>query len=368
MTFSEPPDFPYNCHVSNQSDNVMIVLCTYSAQLNHSESKTFLSNNYPVNYDLEDENNMNLLDAFQVLPKLSIYPITFYFAEVYNKNDFTLVSNLSTFLNLSSIFASSSSLSSSFYLNTPESEYLSSNSLRNFQFFITDLQPSTTFRIKLYASNTRGRSDDIWLEGSTLRSAEKLVDHMADSSHDRQDDTPYNDSIASNTQLRGPKLLLIIFIIGASIIFLIIFLGILAIFRLRQNLMRHNNSGSSSNNRDRSSSREEVMATLSHKGNTSATRGDTDDACNVYHPGEDDDECCCDNDMSQEILLTSNSSQQQHANHCNKGPPDIIPALGYCVVTSTDKQYLYGQLLFLTLNLCLQMRKLFFYFFPRRAR
>lgn len=168
---------------------------------------------------------------------------------------------------------------------------------------------------------------------------------MADSSHDRQDDTPYNDSDSrNNTQLRGPKLLLIIFIGGATTVFLIIFLGIIAILRLRQNLNRHSGSNSSTSSvsssgiRERGASRQEVLATMSYKSNG------TSDAGNVYHP-EQDDECCCDNDMSEEILLTSTSNQQQHANHSNKGPPDIIPALGYCVVASHDKQYLYGEFL-----------------------
>ncbi|XP_074603639.1 uncharacterized protein LOC141857110 [Brevipalpus obovatus] len=403
----EPPDFPYNCQISNQSDNTLVVLCLYQAQHNNNSGgvggENDIFDSSQVNSQLED-NSRNSMDALKMLPSLYVYPITFYFAEVYTKSDSQLVSNVSTFLNLSSIFlntpklpppSSSSSPKSSISMSRlPSSSHktrfsssavsgkkvsTSSNrdgnkssssrsdliqSFRDFELFIPNLESSTSFRIKLYAINTRGRSDDLWLEGSTLRAAEKLIDSMADSSLVRHVDSSSFGSASGVTgssgqffSIRGPKLLLAMLIGGVTTIFLIIFLGIVAILRLRRNILHGSSSGSSSSSlssmsRDaakRSNGQRDVLSTLTHQHHHThhQTGGDgisvnaNGDRC-LQHGDEDEDEYCCENGvnmMDHEVLLSSSTNQSHTPNQSNKGPPDII-SFGYRLVAENDKQYL----------------------------
>lgn len=56
------------------------------------------------------------------------------------------------------------------------------NRNNNFQFFITQLPPATQFRLKIYAQNSKGKSQEISLKAQTLRPAERLIDSLAISS------------------------------------------------------------------------------------------------------------------------------------------------------------------------------------------
>lgn len=210
----------------------------------------------------------------------------------------------------------------------------------SFQFFATNLPAATTFRAKLFAQNSKGRSDAVMLNVQTLRPAERLVD-----SHT----TNGQNNLQARSQIFTVQPTLIIFVAGAAIAVLVSIVIIVAIVR----------------------SRRRIVSTTARPGVTSAVAPrPSDRAASEHLPlngsgggatlfgDEHEDGCCCDDDCCDEMLLMTNHadprsqfSQVDCRNPNSKGP-DIIPSFGYCTSTSGEpaglenpvKQYMpYGK-------------------------
>ncbi len=171
----------------------------------------------------------------------------------------------------------------------------------SFIFFVENLPPKSSLKLKIYAKNTKSRSSvQLEIKTQTLRPAERLIDFS--------DDQFNNTSHQMITRLRGKHLIIALLIAAAVVTLIVAIMGIIAVFRVRY-------SSSS------------IQLTID---------GREDDGRDVPQAetmlnNETDDEC-----SSDETLLkcgnTCNDSNQLSANEKNgnccktgKGPPDIIP-------------------------------------------
>lgn len=51
-----------------------------------------------------------------------------------------------------------------------------SSSSKSFQFFIPNLKPATNFKLKIFASSSKGPSEEhVYIDAQTLRPAERLI-------------------------------------------------------------------------------------------------------------------------------------------------------------------------------------------------
>lgn len=161
------------------------------------------------------------------------------------------------------------------------------------------MSPATNFKLKIYASNSKGKSDSTWLKAQTLRPAERLIDNNSNS----------KDGHAGVILLRGKPMVMALLIGAAVVTLIVIALGVIAVLRVRR-------SGSNGNNLPQQDAPDQQQP-----------------ASTLF---EEDEECCCDDDCCDEMLLTSTASnvaqqqQLQQNSNSNKGPPDIIPSFGYC--------------------------------------
>ncbi|CAG2105035.1 unnamed protein product, partial [Medioppia subpectinata] len=186
----------------------------------------------------------------------------------------------------------------------------SSVTSNSFQLFVPNLTPATNFKLKLFATNSKGKSEQIWLKAQTLRPAERLVDSNSNAS---------NDGSAGNYILRGKPMVMAL-LIGAGVVTLIVIaLGVIAVVRVRRTEPNVQTAHTSQHD-----SRQQ------HTTHTSATLFEEDEDC----------EACCGDDCCDEMLLTSTTAttqpsqqqiqQQLHQNsNPSKGPPDIIPSFGF---------------------------------------
>uniref|UniRef100_T1JRN6 Ig-like domain-containing protein n=1 Tax=Tetranychus urticae TaxID=32264 RepID=T1JRN6_TETUR len=396
-----PPEFPYNCKIVNQSDDSLFISCIYTGNLNLSNNAQFMGSNG--------------LRSDDALKPITIHPKTIYFAEVYTKNDQNLVINVTSTnapyyyhdnsngkrknnknendgdgdnddgkgekndenveLNGSKDGSSTNFLTqSSPELGETGDPFQIIDSLsRPIEFFITSLEPSTVFKINIYAVNSFGRSPSVTLEGSTLRSAEKLIDRsmgsedgMADyggnsishrngpaerskssSSSATSADLSFDDKV---DLLRGFPLLLIILIGGVATVCGTVFLGIAAIFRLRRNILNHNGTNGSKeaknlvneetkNCTDEGDNENSFCATANCariSGVTSSQPYDGHPQYSQPHQREPN---------IQIHLFNGNNAQEstEDTRDCNvdfdaeEGPPDIIPSFNYLRRANMDK-------------------------------
>lgn len=194
----------------------------------------------------------------------------------------------------------------------------------SFQFFASNLPSATNFKAKLYAKNSKGRSNHVWLNAQTLRPAERLVDS--------QSNNGVNGFQAAGPVLRG-KPAMIALLIGAGVVTLIVIaLIVIAVARVRRRSSEMSVTHNGSNLPSHTNARPPPSSDEQSPGTGGATLfGD-----------EDEEPCCCEDDCCDEMLLTTNHTEhslrqyvggdyQQNGN--GKGP-DIIPAFGYCSSSS----------------------------------
>lgn len=327
ITEAGPPNFPFSCQVVNQSDNALVILCAGSDQ------SSLMSNNWTAN-DVRFENNNSFNYKNSVTSSstqtITIYPPTYYVCEVYNNNNLYLAANVSiaatvpvSQLTSNSLLSDSSSSLLDNNINSMRSSLTSNIMSNSFQMFVPNLTPNTNFKLKLFAANSKGRSDQIWLSAQTLRPAERLVDSNKSSNTD------------SNTSLllRG-KPMVIALLIGAGVVTLIVMaLGIIAVVRVRT-------SSGVCRQTIQQDSRQ-------HPSGTPAVNFECEEECDQ----------CCDDDCCDEMLLTTTTTtvpqqtqqtqqmtQQFDENSVlNKGPPDIIPSFGYLSAGLENKNFIsYG--------------------------
>lgn len=303
-----PPNFPYMCNVVNQSDNALVILCTGNDQ------SAMMAANWTSNeLRFEQSSNTNYLSSGPNAKTVVVYPPTYYVCEVYNNNNLYLVANVSVSatvplgeLSTNSLLSDATNSFLDNSINSMTSSVPSSASANSFQMFVPNLTPNTNFKLKLFAANSKGKSDQIWLSAHTLRPAERLVDSNTNGSHDGT--PPF---------LRGKPMILAL-LAGAAVVTLIVMaLGIIAVVRVRAST--NNSPPVPPDNRQ---SPNPAAATLFE---------------------EEEDQCdqCCDDDCCDEMLLTSTAppgqqtggpqqvGQQLCQNANSKGPPDIIPSFGY---------------------------------------
>uniref|UniRef100_T1JTX8 Uncharacterized protein n=1 Tax=Tetranychus urticae TaxID=32264 RepID=T1JTX8_TETUR len=143
----------------------------------------------------------------------------------------------------------------------------------------------------------------MWLSGETSQPAQKLIGNGRS-----------NLLTVNGRNIFTGKPMLMALLLGIIVVTLILVsLGIIAIIRVRR----------------------------THRHVIGLTRSDLDNSQvgpaggTMFDEGEE--VCCCDDECCDEMLLTTTTVQQQEqrANQFNsveasKGPPDIIPSIGYC--------------------------------------
>ncbi|KAI1309375.1 hypothetical protein HDE_00025 [Halotydeus destructor] len=279
------PQFPFACQVANQSDMALVVLCTYDAELASNGS---WSSNHLFHRKWQDQT------------RILVHPRTQYICELFTAADGRLAANITVGL--------------------PTYPSTEANS---FQFLMTNLPSATTFRAKMYAQNSKGRSEASYVQAATLRPAERLVDSQAG-------DKGHNALQASGQVLEvQPTLLMFIIVATASALIIIIIIVIVALVRLRRrrtsaSLTQRPIDAQTPTNRH-----------LEDRNGHLAPNGSSGGA--TMFDGEEEDACCCDDDCCDEMLLTTHQADLRQFNsggggdyqHSSKGP-DIIPSFGYC--------------------------------------
>ncbi|RWS17015.1 protein turtle B-like protein [Dinothrombium tinctorium] len=128
-----PPEFPFTCHIINQSDNALVIQCLHNI---HTKQR------------IQQQEQQSIY----------VYPKTNYVCEVYTASNDYLVANVTANLAVSS------------------HSYLSKSDQSNFlHFVVNNLQAATNFILKLYSINSKGKSKISVLKGQTLRPAERLI-------------------------------------------------------------------------------------------------------------------------------------------------------------------------------------------------
>lgn len=121
--------------------------------------------------------------GWQDQPRIFVHTATYYSCEVYDAASSHLLANATTatapsFLrqgNLALRFRCSLTcqlIYSSFLCGSRLSDS------RSLHFFATNLPPETNVRLKVFAKNSKGRSDHVWLRGQTLRAPDHLVENQ----------------------------------------------------------------------------------------------------------------------------------------------------------------------------------------------
>jgi len=171
--------------------------------------------------------------------------------------------------------------------------------VNNVHFFIKNLEPGTLYRLKCYSIHAKGQSEPFWLNAETIEPAQKLIDYSSSFISDIQ------------TYLISHKSILVTLLIAVAVILLLIAFGLIK-------LLRNNKSSSSSClNQNASYRQSQTQATVSN-----------------------DEDVGCD-----ELTITSTHALKEQLQHLsvgqlNKGPPDIIPSVGYSTASGLDKQYI----------------------------
>ncbi|XP_054169147.1 hemicentin-1-like [Oppia nitens] len=326
-----PPKFPFMCQVVNQSDNALVILCTGNEQSSSQLANNLTSNEVDVagdpnfNQIMINNNNNNHNKQYansqnSLSPTVLVYPTTYYMCEVYTPGNQHLVANVSlpASLTTNSILSDSGNTDSTIWstgstVGTGGTPPTTTTTTTTFQLFVPNLTPATSFQLKLFAINSKGKSDQIWLRAQTLRPAERLVD--ADSNTNNN-----NNELLNTGQTFKTKPMLMALLIGAAVVTVIVIsLGIIAVVRVR----RSSSANVITNESTQPNSRLQDRTTVN-------TIFEEDDDCQPCY-GDD----CCD----QMLLTSTTTSNQQHLqqsepqmfSNCNttKGPPDIIPSFGY---------------------------------------
>ena len=156
---SGPPNFPFHCSVLNQSYDSLFIQCSLDVDeqtVNSSNNSSWNSNHlFPVKW--------------QDNPRILIHPKTHYVCEAYHLTSSALVANVSAVIANQSLYPTK---------NASWLQRSQSNSVVSF--VVPNLPSETTLRLRIFASNTRGKSDSIWIRSMTTRPPEKLIERNQD--------------------------------------------------------------------------------------------------------------------------------------------------------------------------------------------
>lgn len=228
--------------------------------------------------------------------------------------------------------------------------WIDSNS---FQFFVSGLPAATTLRLKIFAQNSKGRSDYSWLRAATLRPAERLIDSQSTSNGANGGGSIYEES---SNLLKGKPMLLMLVAAALLLVLIVIVVGIIAFVK-----MNRTSHGSSSTFSESNSSHLHSGSHLQSQENDHLPSGDhqhysSNGPRDTFYKDELNDNCCCEDDCCDQMLLTqgskdnrNNQYQQQHPSSdpyqsSSKGPPDIIPSFGYVLDPATGTATVCGAL------------------------
>lgn len=308
----------------NQSDNSLVILCTFDVDLSNNTSWSS-SHLFPRKWSDQT--------------RLLVHPKTHYICEAYHLTASHLVANVSTTLSLS-IPRQDGRKHQPWQTFTNRHFPTDTNS---FQFFVPGLPAATTLRLKIFAQNSKGRSDYSWLRAATLRPAERLIDSQSTSSN--------GGSVfeESSNVLKGKPMLLMLVAAAFLLVLIVIVVGIIAFVKMNRTthgsssiFSSHLNSGShlqSSQENDHLPSGDHH-----HYGPSNGPR-------DTFYKDELNDNCCCEDDCCDQMLLTQGSKDLRNPyqpssdyQSSSKGPPDIIPSFGYVLDPTTGAATICGAL------------------------
>ncbi|XP_074593430.1 uncharacterized protein LOC141849125 isoform X2 [Brevipalpus obovatus] len=284
ITSSDPPHLAFRCRIANQSDDSLAIHCLPDVRVNYTSDEIRSSD-----------------DDYQPSRGLFIYPSSVFICQVYRKNEPYPIINASYPLKVP------------YKSHSYELYVMHDNDIK---FYLTKLTPSTHYRIHCFSQHLRGRSEGIWISAETLQQAQKLVGN-GDGQSSMFDG-------ASNLFTGRPMLMgLLISIIVVSLVLIV--LGILAILRIR-------------NHRHIIQLPRPTAGIVQYPPQTEQSGNDG----TVFNEDGEVD-CCCGDNLCDEVVLTSGTVQQHQysvtsiTSDANKGPPDIIPSIGYLPQNDLDK-------------------------------
>ncbi|XP_074593434.1 uncharacterized protein LOC141849125 isoform X6 [Brevipalpus obovatus] len=288
ITSSDPPHLAFRCRIANQSDDSLAIHCLPDVRVNYTSDEIRSSD-----------------DDYQPSRGLFIYPSSVFICQVYRKNEPYPIINASYPLKVP------------YKSHSYELYVMHDNDIK---FYLTKLTPSTHYRIHCFSQHLRGRSEGIWISAETLQQAQKLVGN-GDGQSSMFDG-------ASNLFTGRPMLMgLLISIIVVSLVLIV--LGILAILRIR-------------NHRHIIQLPRPTAGIVQYPPQTEQSGNDG----TVFNEDGEVD-CCCGDNLCDEVVLTSGTVQQHQysvtsiTSDANKGPPDIIPSIGYLPQNDLDKGHIH---------------------------
>ncbi|KAH9404633.1 hypothetical protein TYRP_000459, partial [Tyrophagus putrescentiae] len=266
---SGPPNFPFHCLLHNQSVTQVSIQCSSERHGND------------VNYALNSKT--------AVSQTIFVHPITFYVAEVYDKSG-SLVQNLT--------------------LSPPMPPNSSA-----FNFLIGHLAESSIYKVRIYATNSKGKSDQIWISAPTLRKAEKYIDS----------NTTESSLVFSTYSLSHIKWFVTSLCVFLLILLVVIVTAITYMSRLCQRIRRNSPKGNAS---EAVAAPEEMMA--AGVSETSANYALESLGIQTVYTETNDAIC---NEYYSNLLATQYSPKTTEDMQLlsldlykiNKGPPDLIP-------------------------------------------
>lgn len=269
--------------------------------------------------------------GWQDRPRRLVHPRTQYVCEVYHLTSSHLLANVTTVIAEESSSTSSSPL-------PRRAEGVDGH----LQFLISNLPSETTLRLRLFAQNSKGKSDSSWIRAQTLRPPERLIESSQDIlSLNDNSDIPNSNGISASSLLHQPHLISLVvgfFVITSSAILF----GILLLVKFRKSrsascsLMGSNSCHlTSSNLRDSpdqmSSDSSENLKRGGPPGGNGGGPGNGGGHPTFYPT---DNKCCCDEFCDDpNVVGRSHSHHQSEYEHTYHGrgystncPPDMIPS------------------------------------------
>ena len=218
----------------------------------------------------------------------------------------------------------------------------------SFQFFVPGLPAATTLRLKIFAQNSKGRSDYSWLKAATLRPAERLIDSQSTSSGSSGSSGSSIFEESSN-MLKGKPVLVLLSAAAVLLILIVIVVGIIAFVKMNRT---HGGSSSSTFSESNSShlhssggshlqsngQENDHLPSGDHHNNHFGSGSSNGPQSTFYKDELNDTNYCCEDDCCDQMLLTGTgsndlrsyqpSSDYHQPSSSTKGPPDIIPSFG----------------------------------------
>lgn len=190
----------------------------------------------------------------------------------------------------------------------------------SFNFQIKHLSESSTYKVAMYAINSKGKSDQVWITAATLRKAEKYTDS----------NTTDSSLVFSSNSLDHIKILIFSLCAFLFIILVVIVTAITYMSRLCQRI-KHGSRKSSAQvegDDELSAQVEGTSYALENLGIQTVYTETNDAICNEYYS----------NLLAQYSPKANEDIQLLSLDlyKINKGPPDLIPTFYYDEGNSSD--------------------------------